>query len=142
MKLANSIGAKTLLQEASSVTPNHSHMAHHASQTPIADSLPQRVSQSKPSTPAVSDDALLGKADNGAGETVHEDNLVSEIDTYGVGIDVHSRFIAVCVKVRLQDRVRTHAKDYPTLWQDMLAAKQWILSLLRESILPDATDFH
>ena len=50
---------------------------------------------------------------------------------YGVGIDCHSKFIAVCVYVQ-EDQLLCFEKDFDTTWPQMRLAREWALSILRK----------
>ncbi len=45
---------------------------------------------------------------------------------YGVGIDTHCKFIAVCVLRTQGDRVLRTEKEFATSWPELLAARQWV----------------
>ena len=44
---------------------------------------------------------------------------------YGVGIDTHSRFIAVCVLNNLHGAVHRTEREFDTSWGSLLAARAW-----------------
>ena len=64
---------------------------------------------------------------------------VQKLHSYGVGIDTHSRFIAVCVHVRRNNSVYKYQHDFNTDWDSLLSAKQWVLDTIRNCSdpLPD-----
>ena len=55
---------------------------------------------------------------------------------YGVGIDTHSKFIAVCILDNVGGAVRRVEREFDTSWASLLAAKQWIA----EQLGPKAAD--
>lgn len=56
---------------------------------------------------------------------------VQNIRSYGVGIDCHSRFIAVCVHVRRGTHVFAYRHDFNTDWNSLIDGKQWVLDTIR-----------
>ncbi len=56
--------------------------------------------------------------------------LTEIIRPYGVGIDTHSKFIAVCVLIKQDGDVVRFEKNFPTAWASMLAARDWVLTKL------------
>ena len=50
------------------------------------------------------------------------------INPYGVGIDCHSKFIAVCVFVQAESLVR-HERQFKTTWPELTMAREWVLSI-------------
>lgn len=52
---------------------------------------------------------------------------VHVLKSYGVGLDVHSCFIAVCVHVRNNNRIFKYTADFDTDWNSLITAKQWVL---------------
>ena len=56
---------------------------------------------------------------------------VQVLKSYGVGLDVHSCFIAVCVHVRSNNRVFRYSSDFDTDWNSLIAAKQWVIDTIR-----------
>jgi len=63
---------------------------------------------------------------------------VQTLYAYGVGIDCHSRFIQVCVLCNKGTEVIRFEKDFATGWDQLRAAKLWILDMLAAN-LPAAT---
>ena len=55
---------------------------------------------------------------------------------YGVGIDVHSRFIQVCVLRSEEGKVLCSEAEYTTEWKDLLNARAWCLIQARKAV-PD-----
>ena len=49
---------------------------------------------------------------------------------YGVGIDVHSKFIQVCVLVNAGDQVHRHESPFQTTWPEFDRALEWIKGVL------------
>lgn len=56
---------------------------------------------------------------------------VQILKSYGVGLDVHSQFIAVCVHVRNNNRVYKYMSDFNTDWNSLLAAREWVTDTIR-----------
>ena len=63
---------------------------------------------------------------------------VQRLKAYGIGIDCHSRFIAVCVHVRRDGRIFKYQHDFDTSWESLLAAKEWAVSTIRDHSSPPA----
>ena len=61
---------------------------------------------------------------------------VQVLKSYGVGIDCHSKFIAVCVHVRNNNRIFKYLHDFDTDWNSLLEAKQWVIDTIRENSNP------
>lgn len=57
---------------------------------------------------------------------------VQVLKSYGVGLDVHSRFVAVCVHVRNNNHVFRYMSDFDTDWNSLVAAKKWAIDIIRE----------
>jgi transposase len=51
---------------------------------------------------------------------------------YGVGVDCHSRFFQVCVLIPNGTEIVKIERHVPALWSELRAAKEWILSTLKE----------
>ena len=68
--------------------------------------------------------------------------LTEIIRPYGVGIDTHSKFIAVCVLIKQDGDVVRFEKNFPTAWASMLAARDWVLSKLPSCPAPSAGILH
>lgn len=49
---------------------------------------------------------------------------------YGVGVDVHSRFIQVCVVVNAGTEVHRHERRFQTTWPEFARALEWIKGTL------------
>jgi hypothetical protein len=63
-------------------------------------------------------------------ETAREDGSVQVLKPYGVGIDTHSEFIAVCVMRQDGDRVVKTEQQFSTEWPSLLQARGWITNTL------------
>jgi len=61
---------------------------------------------------------------------------VQVLKSYGVGLDVHSQFIAVCVHVRNNNRVYKYMSDFDTDWNSLLAAKEWVVDKIKTRSAP------
>lgn len=57
---------------------------------------------------------------------------VQRLQSLGVGIDVHSEFIAVCVYVRRNMGIFRYSRDFDTDWESLNNAKQWVIDTIRE----------
>ena len=57
---------------------------------------------------------------------------VQVLKSYGVGLDVHSCFIAVCVHVRNNNRIFKYMSDFDTDWNSLLSAKQWVIDTIHK----------
>ena len=57
---------------------------------------------------------------------------VQVLKSYGCGLDVHSRFIAVCVHVRNNNRVFKYMSDFDTDWNSLAAAREWVIDIIRK----------
>jgi len=55
---------------------------------------------------------------------------VQHLQSYGIGIDCHSRFIAVCVHVRRDRHVYKYQMDFDTDWDSLLEAKKWAVKII------------
>jgi transposase len=64
-----------------------------------------------------------------------EDNQEIEqiLRPYGIGVDCHSRFYAICVLVRQEDRVVRHQREAGVSYCELLEAKQWAQLLLKKT---------
>ena len=51
---------------------------------------------------------------------------------YGVGIDTHSRFIQICILVRLEEKIKRIEYEFATLWLALETARSWILEVLQK----------
>jgi transposase len=56
------------------------------------------------------------------------------IRDYGVGIDCHSRFLAVCVLVLRTGKVYRAEKDFPVDWPSLLEARAWVVEKLGDRL--------
>jgi transposase len=61
---------------------------------------------------------------------------VQVLKSYGVGLDVHSQFIAVCVHVRNNNRVYKYMSDFDTDWNSLLSAKEWVIDTIKTHSAP------
>ena len=61
------------------------------------------------------------------------------IHPYGIGIDTHSKFIAVCVLANVKGTVQRTEKQFATTWPALLDAHAWALEVLARH-LPKKTD--
>lgn len=61
---------------------------------------------------------------------------VQNLQSYGIGIDCHSRFIAVCAHVRRDGRVFRYQHDFDTDWDSLIEAKKWAMRVIRENSSP------
>ncbi len=66
--------------------------------------------------------------------------LTDIIRPYGVGIDTHSKFIAVCVLIKQDGNVVRFEKNFPTAWTSMLKARDWVVSKL-PNVLPNLLEY-
>ena len=57
---------------------------------------------------------------------------VQRLQSYGVGIDCHSEFIAVCVYIRRNMGIYRYSQDFDTDWESLKVAKQWVLDTIRD----------
>ena len=64
---------------------------------------------------------------------------VQKLQSYGVGIDCHSVFIAVNVHVRRNGHIYKYQRDFNTDWDSLLTAKKWVMDTIRDHSdpLPD-----
>lgn len=73
------------------------------------------------------------------------DTDVELVKEYGIGIDVHSRFIVVCVRYRSGDLFRKAQGRFDTDWDSLVSAKEWCINILQTKAdpVPDLTvPFH
>ena len=79
-------------------------------------------------------------ADQGTEVTILQEDgqgvEVQRLQSYGIGIDCHSRFIAVCVHVRRERRVYKYQRDFDTDWDSLLEARKWAVRTIREHSSP------
>ena len=57
---------------------------------------------------------------------------VQQLRSYGIGVDCHSKFLAICVHVRNNHKILRYSCEADTDWNSLLAAKQWILDTIRK----------
>ena len=72
---------------------------------------------------------------------------VQTLRSYGIGIDTHSKFIHVCVMVHENASVKKYEHPFGTTWNQLLAAKVWVLDILKGKPMPaiseaDIAEFH
>jgi hypothetical protein len=67
-----------------------------------------------------------------------DDGPVQVLKPYGVGIDTHSKFIAVCVMRQKGGAVVKSEGQFSTEWKSLLEGRDWITSALD---LPKAGSF-
>ena len=63
-------------------------------------------------------------------EPLQDAEAAQMLKPYGVGIDTHSKFIAVCVLIRKEDKIYRSEKDFGTQWQRLLEAAAWVRAKL------------
>ena len=61
---------------------------------------------------------------------------VQTLRSYGVGIDCHSKFIAVCVHVRRDNHVYIYRHDFDTDWNSLVEAKEWVIAVIESKSNP------
>lgn len=61
---------------------------------------------------------------------------VQVLKSYGVGIDCHSQFIAICVHVRNNQRVFKYMSEADTDWDSLVKSKDWVLDTIRKHSNP------
>ena len=89
---------------------------------------------------------VFGEKIPGTGQEESSPERQQVLYPYGVGIDTHSKFIAVCVLKQqpggngTSDIIR-HEKSFRTTWPDLLAGKRWVDSLLADVEQPDRTRY-
>ena len=57
---------------------------------------------------------------------------VQSLRSYGVGIDCHSKFIAICVHVRNNHKILRYSCEADTDWNSLVLAKQWVLDTIQK----------
>ena len=64
---------------------------------------------------------------------------VQVLKSYGVGIDCHSRFIAICVHVRNNQRIFKYMSEADTDWDSLIKAKEWVIDTIQahSDLVPD-----
>ena len=61
-----------------------------------------------------------------------EDGIeVQQTKSYGIGIDCHSRFIAVSVLIRRDMKFYEYRNDFSTVWDSLVRAKSWALQVIQ-----------
>jgi hypothetical protein len=81
----------------------------------------------------IGDSSLLSLSLSGLFETHGEgevEDLARLLAPYGVGIDCHSRFIAVCVYVADPPTYHRAESEFPTSWDGLKRARDWALDIL------------
>jgi transposase len=71
--------------------------------------------------------AIADVAKASAGDTPVDQQVLAP---YGVGIDCHSKFIAVCVLVQRKGRVQRVEKSFPVDWPSLTAARTWAVAAI------------
>lgn len=61
---------------------------------------------------------------------------IQALKDYGVGIDTHSKFIAVCVLVKEGYNVIKYERDFPTSWKALKEARNWVVDVIRTKSVP------
>lgn len=61
---------------------------------------------------------------------------VQVLKSYGVGIDCHSQFIAICVHVRNNQRVFKYMSEADTDWDSLVKSKDWVVDTIRKHSNP------
>lgn len=61
---------------------------------------------------------------------------VQRLQSYGVGIDCHSKFIAICVHVRSNHRILKYSSEADTDWDSLVKAKEWTVDIIRRNSSP------
>ena len=57
---------------------------------------------------------------------------VQSLRSYGVGIDCHSKFLAICVHVRNKHKILRYSCEVDTDWNSLVLAKQWVLDTIQK----------
>jgi len=70
----------------------------------------------------------MREAEKKTEEEVPQGEVAQMLRPYGVGIDTHSKFIAVCVLVRKKDKMFRHEKDFSTGWESLKRNFQWFFA--------------
>ena len=65
-----------------------------------------------------------------------EGEVIQALRDYGVGIDTHSKFIQVCVLVKIGGEVHKFEQGFGTGWNQILIAREWIHKTIREKSIP------
>jgi transposase len=63
------------------------------------------------------------------------------LQPYGVGIDTHSKFIAVCVLRNNGGVVDRHERQFKTDWPSMRRARDWVTGLLGKAVGPEGLNY-
>ena len=61
---------------------------------------------------------------------------IQDLQSFGIGIDVHSKFIQVCVLVKHDLRIFEYNKDFTTDWFGLKKAKRWAVSVVQNCSSP------
>ena len=61
---------------------------------------------------------------------------VQQLQSYGVGIDCHSQFIAICVHVRNKHRILKYMSEADTDWDSLVKSKEWVVETIRKNSNP------
>lgn len=60
--------------------------------------------------------------------------------SYGCGVDCHSKFIQICVIVKIDNHLFKYEKEYGTDWDSLKKAKEWVLNVLHTCPSPPIPD--
>src|SRR5215469_5505725 len=55
---------------------------------------------------------------------------VDMLHPYGIGIDVHSRFIQVCLIIKIDGEMQLFEQEFPTSWDSLLETKKWLIKII------------
>ena len=66
---------------------------------------------------------------------------VQRLQSYGVGIDCHSQFIAICVHVRNNQRIFKYMSEADTDWDSLVKSRDWVIDTIRKHSNP-VPDMH
>ena len=61
---------------------------------------------------------------------------VQVLKSYGVGIDCHSQFIAICVHVRNNQRIFEYMSEADTDWDSLVKPRDWVVDTIRKNSNP------
>ena len=77
-------------------------------------------------------ESLTAKPEKNAEQQLEGAEAAQMLKPYGVGIDTHSKFIAVCVLKRRGDKIFRSEKDFGTEWLRLKEAASWVRLKLPE----------
>jgi len=72
-------------------------------------------------------------------ESLSNGGTIKTLYAYGVGIDTHRDFIAVCVLLHNQDKIKQYEMDFSTSWTTLNKAREWIVKTITEKSKPQIT---